>query len=106
MTKDSKFYGLDSPALLWGLTLANAFVFYIAYWENYLIWIIYLLYYLATSIIIVLSLIKIANKNFLWWLALVVNIYLVLAQLVLNVFIALLAGPEYLFEVMRGNLLK
>ncbi|WP_293888632.1 MULTISPECIES: hypothetical protein [unclassified Sphingobacterium] len=88
------------------MTIANGTLFYFAYWNDLMTYGVYLLLFLLISTLTLTSLFKIQKKNFVWWLILLPNSYIILAQIAFVILFFLLGGPEIVFERMRGNLLR
>lgn len=93
-------------ALATTMTVASGNLFYFAYWNDVMTYGVYLLLFLLTSIATMTALFKVRKKNIVWWLILIPNIYLILAQTAFVILFFLLGGPEIVFERMRGNLLR
>lgn len=87
-------------------TIISANVFYFAYWNDIMTYGVYLILFLFTSTTTITSLVKIRKKNLVWWIILIPNIYLIFAQIAFVALFFFLAGPEIIFERMRGDLLR
>ncbi|GHE28878.1 hypothetical protein [Sphingobacterium griseoflavum] len=88
------------------MTIVSGNVFYFAYWNDIMTYGVYFLLFVLTATITIASLFKVRKKNIVWWLILIPNIYLILAQIAFITLFLLLGGPEVLFERMRGDLLR